>query len=97
MIERKYVADPQKLRIVTKLNDQVMQDCGTDNMIFPVAKIISELTQGTTLLKGTIILTGTPAGVGMARKPPIYLKRGDVVHIEIDGLGVLINQVVEQV
>jgi 2-keto-4-pentenoate hydratase/2-oxohepta-3-ene-1,7-dioic acid hydratase in catechol pathway len=65
-------------------------------MIFPVKQIISELSRGMTLKAGTIILTGTPSGVGDARKPPIYLKHGDKVEIEIPGLGTLKNDVVEQ-
>lgn len=65
-------------------------------MIFDVATIISELSRGTTLLPGTVILTGTPNGVGDARKPPVYLKDGDVVEISIEGVGVLKNTVVEE-
>ena len=62
-------------------------------MIFPVARLISDLSQGTTLLAGTAIVTGTPSGVGMARKPPVWLKDGDVVEVEIDRLGILRNTV----
>ncbi len=90
------VADPQALRIVTKLNGEVMQDASTSAMIFNVKTLIHHLSQGTTLLAGTVILTGTPAGVGDARKPPIYLKNGDEVEITIDGVGVLSNKVIEE-
>jgi 2-keto-4-pentenoate hydratase/2-oxohepta-3-ene-1,7-dioic acid hydratase in catechol pathway len=87
------VPDPQSLRIVTKLNGEVMQDANTSQMIFPVATLIAELSRGMTLLAGTVILTGTPAGVGAARTPPRFLKDGDVVEIIIDGLGTLRNPV----
>jgi 2-keto-4-pentenoate hydratase/2-oxohepta-3-ene-1,7-dioic acid hydratase in catechol pathway len=62
-------------------------------MIFDVATLIAECTSGTTLLPGTVILTGTPSGVGMARKPPVFLQAGDQVEIEIPGLGTLSNPV----
>ena len=90
------VPDPQALRIVTRLNGEVMQDSSTALMIFNVATIVHELSRGTTLLAGTVILTGTPAGVGDARKPPIYLKHGDIVEIEIEGVGKLTNKVEEE-
>ncbi len=90
------VADPQNLRIVTKLNGTVMQDSNTQLMIFDIKTLISHLSQGTTLLAGTVILTGTPSGVGDARVPPVYLKNGDVVEIEIENVGVLTNKVVEE-
>ena len=87
------VTDPQSLRVRCRVNGQTMQDASTASMIFPIARLISDLSQGTTLLPGTAILTGTPGGVGMARKPPVWLKDGDSVEVEIDGLGVLINRV----
>lgn len=87
------VKDPQVLRVRCRVNGQTMQDDTTANMIFPVARLISDLSQGTTLLPGTVILTGTPGGVGMARKPPVWLKNGDSVEVEIDGVGVLRNRV----
>jgi 2-keto-4-pentenoate hydratase/2-oxohepta-3-ene-1,7-dioic acid hydratase in catechol pathway len=85
--------DPQALRVRCRVNGQAMQDDSTGNMIFPVARLISDLSQGTTLLPGTVILTGTPSGVGMARKPPVWLMDGDTVEVEIDRLGVLRNRV----
>ncbi len=90
---RDRVPDPQKLRIETRLNGEVMQDASTTSMIFPVRTLISELSRGMTLLKGTVILTGTPAGVGSALTPPRYLKAGDVIEIAITGLGTLRNPV----
>jgi len=88
------VADPQDLGIKTILNGQTMQDHTTGDMIFSVAEIISFLSQDTTLLPGTVILTGTPQGVGFARKPPVWLKPGDEVTIELEGIGQLNNSVV---
>jgi len=81
------VKDPNALRLVTRLNGQVMQDSTTADMIFNVRTLVGELSRGTTLLPGTVILTGTPSGVGTARTPPVYLKAGDVVEVEIEGVG----------
>ena len=89
------IPDPQNLGIRTILNDQTMQDHTTGDMIFTVAEIIEYLSQDTTLLPGTVILTGTPQGVGFARKPPIWLKAGDDVIIELDQIGRLQNPVVD--
>lgn len=85
--------DPQVVTLVTRVNGEEMQRGRASDMIFPVARLISELSRGTTLLPGTVILTGTPSGVGMARTPPVWLKDGDVVEVEIDGIGVLRNPV----
>jgi 2-keto-4-pentenoate hydratase/2-oxohepta-3-ene-1,7-dioic acid hydratase in catechol pathway len=87
------VKDPNALRLVTRVNGVVMQDETTADMIFDVATLVSELSRGMTLVPGTVILTGTPSGVGTARKPPVYLKDGDVVEVEIEGLGLLRNPV----
>jgi 2-keto-4-pentenoate hydratase/2-oxohepta-3-ene-1,7-dioic acid hydratase in catechol pathway len=87
------IGDPQTLRVVCRVNGAVMQDGSTADMIFPVTRLISDLSQGTTLLPGTAILTGTPGGVGMARTPPVWLKEGDTVEVEIGGIGVLRNRV----
>ena len=87
------VPDPQALRVVTRLNGQVMQDAPTSLMIHPVARIVAELSRGTTLLAGTVILTGTPAGVGFGRSPKVFLKDGDVVEVEIAGVGRVRNPV----
>jgi len=87
------VPDPQALRVVTRLNGQVMQDASTSQMIHPVARIVAELSRGTTLLAGTVILTGTPAGVGFGRTPKVFLKDGDVVEVEIAGVGRVRNPV----
>ena len=86
--------DPSDLRIVTRVNGETMQDARTSEMIHGPAKLVSYLSQQFTLLPGTVILTGTPAGVGMARTPPRFLREGDEVAVEIEGIGTLINLVV---
>ena len=88
------VPDPQQLGIRTRLNGAVMQDHNTSNMIFSVAELISFLSQDTTLLPGTVIMTGTPEGVGFARDPQVFLQPGDQLEVEIDGIGTLRNPVV---
>ena len=87
------IPDPQQLRIRLRLNGATLQDSNTDQLIFGVAKIVSYLSQFTTLEPGDLIATGTPPGVGFARKPPVYLKAGDRMEVEIEGLGVLANPV----
>ncbi len=81
------IANPNDLQLTTRLNGTLMQESSTSDMIFDVATLISELSRGTTLLPGTVILTGTPSGVGTARTPPVYLKHGDTVEVEIAGVG----------
>ena len=77
----------------TVLNGQVMQQANTSDMIFPVAELISYLSTGATLLPGSVILTGTPSGVGFTRKPPVFLMPGDTVEITVEGIGTLSNPV----
>lgn len=91
------IPDPSKLTIRSFVNEEKMQESGTDDMIFDVPTLISFLSGSTTLLPGTLILTGTPSGVGEARNPKRYLVPGDEVTVEIDGLGILTNPVVEEV
>jgi acylpyruvate hydrolase len=82
------------LKIQSRLNGQVMQSDNTDNMMFPVAECIAYITQGMTLEPGDVVFTGTPSGVGHARKPnPVWMKPGDTCEIEIDGIGVLSNPI----
>lgn len=88
--------DPNRLAIRTVLNGQIMQDWNTRDMIFDVPALIEFLSGSTTLLPGTVILTGTPHGVGMARKPPVWLQAGDTVSVTIEGIGTLSNPVVEE-
>jgi len=85
--------DPDHLHVMTRLNGVVMQDSSTEDLIFPCRELIAYLSEAMTLLPGTVILTGTPSGVGFARKPPVFLKPGDTVEIEIEGIGVLRNPV----
>jgi 2,4-diketo-3-deoxy-L-fuconate hydrolase len=93
LVTRDEIEDPQDLSIRCILNGEVMQDGSTSKMIFSVAKLVSFLSHGTTLEPGDIIITGTPPGVGMARDPQVWLKPGDEVTIEIEGLGSLTNPV----
>jgi len=90
------IPNPNDLPIRTILNGERMQDWNTNDMIFDVPALIEFLSASTTLQPGTVILTGTPHGVGMARRPRVYLKPGDTVTIEIDGIGALTNPVVEE-
>ena len=87
------IPDPQTLQLQCRVNGQVMQDGHTRDMIFPVARLIEYLSSGMTLRAGTVILTGTPSGVGVARKPPVFLKPGDLVESSIEKIGVLTNPV----
>ena len=84
------------LHIQTRLNGMVVQDASTDDMIFSVARLISILSEAITLSSGDIIVTGTPAGVGMARKPPLFMKHGDVCEVEIEGIGILRNKIEDE-
>ena len=90
---REEVPDPQSLSIRCVLNGEVMQDSNTSKMAFSVAELLSFLSSGMTLMPGDIIATGTPAGVGFVRDPKVFLKAGDEVTIEIEGLGSLTNPV----
>jgi 2-keto-4-pentenoate hydratase/2-oxohepta-3-ene-1,7-dioic acid hydratase in catechol pathway len=90
------IPNPNSLRIRTVLNGEAMQDWTTEDMIFDVPTLIEFLSGSTTLLPGTVILTGTPHGVGMARTPPVFLKHGDTVTIEIEKIGKLTNPVVAE-
>ena len=85
------------LRIQTRLNGAIVQDASTNDMVFSVAQLISILSEALTLSPGDIIVSGTPAGVGMARKPPLFMKHGDVCEVEIEGLGILRNTVEDEV
>jgi len=84
------------LRIQSRLNGEIMQDANTSDFIFPVDDLVAKLSECMTLEPGDVIVTGTPAGVGYARKPPIYMKHGDVCEVEVEGIGVLSNPVVDE-
>ena len=90
------ISDPSKLTLRTYLNDDVVQESGTDDLIFDVPTLIAFLSGSTTLLPGTLILTGTPSGVGSAQDPRRFLMSGDEVTVEIEGIGKLTNFVVEE-
>ncbi|MFZ2641777.1 MAG: fumarylacetoacetate hydrolase family protein, partial [Verrucomicrobiia bacterium] len=94
LVTRDEVPDPHNLTIRTWLNGRLMQDSNTRNLVFGVPALVEFLSQTITLEPGDIIATGTPPGVGCFRKPPVFLKPGDVVKMEIAGLGVLENPVV---
>src|SRR3712207_7233247 len=87
------IPDPHRLPIRLRLNGRTMQDSNTDQLIFGVPELVSFLSESITLEPGDVIATGTPPGVGFARKPPVYLQDGDVMEVEIEGLGVLRNTV----
>ncbi len=87
------IPDPQRLRLRLSVNEVKKQDSNTSDMIFSVARIIADLSAGMTLEPGDCISTGTPQGVGDGRKPPEYLKRGDVMEADVEGIGVLRNPV----
>lgn len=96
LVARDAIGDPGNLRLASRLNGELMQDSNTSEMIFPVAELIVFLSGSTTLLPGTIILTGTPAGVGTAQQPPRYLRAGDHIEVAIEGIGSLANPVAEE-
>jgi 2-keto-4-pentenoate hydratase/2-oxohepta-3-ene-1,7-dioic acid hydratase in catechol pathway len=89
-------AGAKGLQIQTRLNGAVVQDASTDDMVFSVAQLISILSEAITLSPGDIIVSGTPAGVGMARKPPLFMKHGDTCEVEIEGIGILRNAVEDE-
>jgi len=89
------ISDPQNLDISTRINGQTLQQSNTSNMIFSVAETIAYISQLLTLEAGDIIATGTPEGVGFKRNPPIFLRDGDIVEVEVEGIGILRNPVVD--
>jgi 2,4-didehydro-3-deoxy-L-rhamnonate hydrolase len=91
------IADVNNLRLWLEVNGQMMQDGNTSNLIFKIPELVSYVSMFMTLLPGDVISTGTPAGVGLGMKPPVYLKVGDVVTLGIDGLGTATQKVVDTV
>jgi 2-keto-4-pentenoate hydratase/2-oxohepta-3-ene-1,7-dioic acid hydratase in catechol pathway len=89
LVLRDEIPDPQRLRVRTSIGEEVLQDSTTADMHFGVADIIAEVTRYLTLEPGTIVITGSPAGVGAARKPPRWLRPGETIRVEVEGLGVL--------
>lgn len=90
------IKDPQNLRLQTFVNGVKMQDANTSDMIFNIATLIHTISQGRTLLPGTLIVTGTPSGVGFARNPQVVLKHGDTVRVEVEGVGFTENPVIHE-
>ena len=84
------------LRIETRLNGQVVQTASTDDLIFDVATLVSTLSEAITWEAGDVIVTGTPAGVGLARKPPLWMKPGDVCEVEVERVGILRNPIADE-
>jgi 2-keto-4-pentenoate hydratase/2-oxohepta-3-ene-1,7-dioic acid hydratase in catechol pathway len=89
-------AGAKGLKIESRLNGQVMQSDNTKNLMVPVAETLQLLTEAMTLEPGDVVIMGTPAGVGYARKPPVWMKPGDTIEIEIEGIGILSNPIVQQ-
>lgn len=87
----------QGLSLVTRLNGQEMQRGNIDDMVFPVRQLVVMLSECLTLEPGDVVVTGTPAGVGYARKPPLWMKSGDIVEVEVAGLGLLYNSVQDEI
>jgi 2-keto-4-pentenoate hydratase/2-oxohepta-3-ene-1,7-dioic acid hydratase in catechol pathway len=85
---------PDQMRVIARLNGQMVQDAAASDMIFSIPEIIAYLSTFTTLLPGDVIATGTPGGVGAKRTPPLWMKAGDVVEIEVTGVGILANPIV---
>ncbi|NXH20621.1 FAHD2 protein, partial [Bucco capensis] len=94
LVTKEAVADVHNLSIRCSVNGQLMQDSSTQQLIFPLPKLIAWISQFVTLVPGDILLTGTPSGVGVFQKPPVFLKRGDEVRCEIEELGAICNRVV---
>ncbi len=97
LVTRDEIADPHQLQIQFRLNGQTLQNSSTKELIFRVDELVAHLSQLITLEPGDVIFTGTPPGVGAARKPPIFMKAGDVAEVEIAGLGILKNPVVAEI
>ena len=96
VVTKDEIPDPQKLAIRTWVNGELLQNGNTKDMVYDCAQQIEHLSTAFTLEPGDIISTGTPAGVGIVRKPPVLLKAGDVVRVEVEGVGVLENPVIEE-
>ena len=84
------------LYVRSRLNGEIMQDGNTDDLIFDIATLVSEISEVMTLEPGDVIITGTPFGVGFVRKPPLFMKAGDVCEVEIEGIGILRNSVADE-
>lgn len=94
LVSPKVLGKGNNLRLQTKVDGETMQDSNTSDLRFDVEDIIAFLSQGTTLESGTVIMTGTPSGVGLGRNPPVYLKNGQTVEVSIEKLGIVKNKMV---
>lgn len=94
LVTKEEIKNPDNLQIKTRINEQIIQDSNTSDMIFNISYIISNISQSLTLLPGTLILTGTPHGVGFSRTPPLFLKENDTVRVFIEKIGELKNTVI---
>lgn len=97
LVTRDEISNPHNLKLRTFINEDLMQDWRTDDMIFDIPFLIEFLSGSTTLYPGTVILTGTPQGVGMAQNPPRWLKAGDIMKVEIEKIGSLVNPVMNEI
>lgn len=96
IVTKDEIADPDNLIIKAVLNGKIVQESKTDQMIFSIREIVSNLSTSLTLLPGTVILTGTPDGVGFTRQPPLFLREGDTISVEIEKIGTLTNKVIPE-
>lgn len=96
MVTADEIPDPTALTLTTRLNGQVMQNAKTDQLIFSIPYLIAYITSFMELVPGDVIVTGTPAGVGFKRNPPVFMKGGDTVEVEISGVGTLVNPLVNE-
>jgi 2-keto-4-pentenoate hydratase/2-oxohepta-3-ene-1,7-dioic acid hydratase in catechol pathway len=96
MVTTDEIPDPTKLTLMTRLNGREMQRSGTDLLIYSIPHIVAFCSDFTTLAPGDVIATGTPEGVGHRRTPPLWMKAGDVVEVEVDRIGVLRNPIVDE-
>jgi len=96
MVTADEIPDPASMHLVTRLNGEVMQDATTDLLVFTVPVLIHYISTFTELVPGDVIVTGTPGGVGFKRNPPVFMKDGDTVEIEIDKIGILSNPIADE-
>jgi 2-keto-4-pentenoate hydratase/2-oxohepta-3-ene-1,7-dioic acid hydratase in catechol pathway len=96
MVTSDEIPDPSVLHLTTRLNGQVMQNAGMDDLLFTISDLIAYVSSFTELLPGDVIVTGTPSGIGAARKPPIWMKPGDCVEVEISSIGTLCNRIAQE-
>ena len=96
LITKDEVPDPHDLEISLELNGKLMQKSNTRNMVFKIPTLVKYITMDMTIKPGNVVATGTPSGVGYTRKPPVYLKPGDIMKVMVENVGVLQNKVVSQ-